>query len=186
MSLLNLERFLFSTSESQQLRQGFRLIASNVSLADVPVELRRTVPAESGCYFWTLRLGGGEYRIYLGRTRSLRRRLLDYTNDIQIHSPNDFKLRFFQELILETEPEAQFDLYFIAVSEETFKKAETDLVRQFRPLINFLRPPTTEDRDTISAGFRSYYRAAFMDRCSDANTPLPLTRSYRVLSNEGS
>lgn len=139
MNLPDLGSFRFSSLEAQTLREQFGLIATNLELHAVPSELRKSVPSNSGCYFWTMRLGGAEFKIYIGRTRSMRKRLADYANDIQIHAPNDYKLRFFQEFIHEADKSATFDLYFTAVGEDRFKAREVELVNKFRPFINFLR-----------------------------------------------
>jgi hypothetical protein len=90
MTLPNLSRFGFSQAESSALRREFSLAASAVALHDVDPAIRKRVPAVSGCYFWTMRGGDTEFKIYIGRTRSLRTRLRDYTNSIQIHAPNDY------------------------------------------------------------------------------------------------
>lgn len=121
VNLLNLARFRFTPSEAEELRSEFRLIASDVKLHAVEANVRSTVPRASGCYFWTLRLAEEEYKVYVGRTRSMRKRFADYANEIQIHAPNDYKLRFFQELVFETDPAASFDLYFMPISENGFK-----------------------------------------------------------------
>src|SRR6266581_8932755 len=149
MSSFNLERFRFEPSQLEAVKSQFQRIASAVRLHAIEANIRGAVPRASGCYFWTLRLSEAEYRIYVGRTRSMWKRFSDYANEIQIHAPNDYKLRFFQELVFETEPSASFDLYFMAVPEDHFKRREAELIREFKPFINYLRPPTSEDRKRI-------------------------------------
>jgi hypothetical protein len=168
MSFPDLSRFQLTPGEAADVRREFALAASSVKLHDVAPGIRRSVPAVSGCYFWTMRGGNAEYKIYIGRTRSLRTRLKDYTNAIQIHAPNDYKLRFFQEFIHQMDSAAEFDLYVMQVPESDFKAKETELVRRFQPFVNFLRPPTAEDRARIQHGFRQYYEDAFRHRLDDA------------------
>jgi len=167
MSFPDLRRFELTAFERQELTRDFTLAASDVSLNEVSPDVRKAVPTVSGCYFWTMRRENVEYKIYIGRTRSLRTRLKDYANAIQIHAPNDYKLRFFQEFIHQMDSEAAFDLYVMAVAESEFKAKETALVRQFQPFVNFLRAPTAEDRARIQDGFRLYYEEAFRHRLDD-------------------
>ena len=168
MILRNLNRFQFLSSEAEKLRKDFILIHKDVRLHSVSADLRSTAPTDSGCYFWTMRHDDAEYKIYIGRTRSLRKRLTDYANEIQIHAPNDYKLRFFQEFIHEVEAGAAFDLYFQAVGEDEFKRRELDFVKRYQPFVNFLRRPTADDRARIRDGLRAYYREAFAHRLADA------------------
>ena len=159
--LPSLARFLFSQDQAAQLRAEFEQIATDIRLHSADASVRSSMPQTSGCYFWTLRDTGREYRIYVGRTKSMKKRFADYASDIQIHAPNDQKLRFFQEFIHELDETAAFDLYFMRVPEMESKARERLLVDHFKPLINSLRRPTPEDRESIRNGFRAYYRDAF-------------------------
>ena len=104
-----------------------------------------------------MRLKSDRYKIYLGRTHSLRKRVQDYQNAFQVHAPNDFKLRFFQEFMAAAFPAAALDLYFRPLALKDCKTEETRLVRLYRPLINVQGKPTAAERDLVRKAFGEYY-----------------------------
>lgn len=118
----------------------------------------------AGIYFWTMRIGTSSYKIYVGKTKSLPRRLSDYTNEFQIHAPNDYKLRFFQRFILSREPNAVFDLYFAEEGAQGYTMDETETVKEYGPLINERAETTAEDREAMKQAFAAHYSGIFAQK----------------------
>jgi|SRR5579862_5363406 len=168
MRLAGITRFLASPAEREAIAREFQLAASGLVLGPACRSRLEDLTSASGCYLWTMDVDEDRFKIYIGQTRSLRKRVTDYSIEMQIHSPNDFKLRFFQELALEVFPSARFDVHFAPLPDGERHEREKSLVRQFAPLINTLRVPTQADRAIILNGYRQYYRAAFAHRCGDA------------------
>ena len=156
-----MKRFELSSTEAQALEGDFRLLISGIDLRNINQATSLSgLPAQSGCYFWIMCSDSRRYKIYIGRTRSILKRVMDYANDFQVHAPNDYKLRFFQESMSRGFPTAAFDLYFTDVPVEQCKAREKELLRQFSPLINTLPPPTEHERDLIRRAFEEYYRSS--------------------------
>jgi excinuclease UvrABC nuclease subunit len=161
MHLDKMKRFELNAIEAQVLEGNFRLLMSGLDLRNLDkVTCMSSLPVQSGCYFWIMRSDSRRYKIYIGRTRSILKRVMDYANAFQVHSPNDYKLRFFQESMSQAFPTTALDLYFTDVPVEQCKARETELVRQFSPLINTLPPPTDHERDRIRGAFEEYYRSS--------------------------
>lgn len=157
--------FQLSDDDEELLSKNFSLLLRDCRLHSLrPADFSSAVSATSGCYLWLMRLGGSSYKIYVGRTHSIRRRLTDYSGHFQPHSPNDFKLRFFEEFIREVFPAAELDLYFIAHPLEKCGDTEKQLIRVLRPLINSLPPSTAEERELLRAAFSQFYRSALLRR----------------------
>lgn len=167
MPLVDLKRFLATPREREAIEGDFQLVASGVVLGPGSRRGAEKLPASGGCYFWTMDVDARRFKIYVGQTNSLKKRITDYSLDVQIHSPNDFKLRFFQEIAFDTYPGAQFNVHFMRLPDGERQNREKELIRRYDPLINRLRPPTQDDRALILKGFREYYRAAFEHRCGD-------------------
>ena len=119
------------------------------------------VTADAGIYFWLLDLDSICYKIYIGKTTSLKRRLGDYSNPFQIHSPNDYKIKFFQEFILNKYKKAQFRLLFKRASKESITTLETKEINTFNPLINQRKKPSKEVQLKIFDSFQAYYNESF-------------------------
>ena len=161
MDLSQLERFRLAPTEADSFRETFsRLITdANLNVLD-RADLERYLPAETpGCYFWMMRSGNALYKIYLGRTQSIFKRISDYANDFQIHAPNDYKLRFFQAYMENNFPGSVLDLYFTRVRLDMCRERETELVRRYKPLINERLPATREERNLIRTAFEQYYES---------------------------
>jgi len=157
MNLERLHEVELLNNDVESFASEFRLVREGVDFATLE---KASIPSACGCYFWLLSVGPRRFKIYLGRTRSLSRRLLEYRNPFQVHSPNDFKLQFFWAWLTRDIPAARLDLYFRTVPPDLCKAAETELVRRYRPLINCLPPPTLADRQAIQFAFEEYYRSA--------------------------
>ncbi len=167
--MLNSE-FLVSESELETITHEYEVISSNFLLIDIneTTEMAFTlkkavmdVTADAGIYFWLLDLDSICYKIYIGKTTSLKRRLGDYSNPFQIHSPNDYKIKFFQEFILNKYKKAQFRLLFKRASKESITTLETKEINTFNPLINQRKKPSKEVQLKIFDSFQAYYNESF-------------------------
>ena len=142
--------------------KDFKFLLSKVDLEVLDrKEIAERLPDEAGCYFWILVRNEIRYRIYLGRTNSIRKRVTDYSIEFQMHSPNDFKIRFFQEFVREELPGARLDLYFAPTPIEEYKARETELVRLYRPVINERAAATEEEKALIKSAFGDFYSSVF-------------------------
>ncbi|WP_157726358.1 GIY-YIG nuclease family protein [Imhoffiella purpurea] len=90
---MNFDIFKFSLSEKESFTRDFLLIASNVRLDALNRELalklvndglKKPAANSIGVYFWILKLDTLEYKIYIGKTKSLPKRLIDYSVEFQI------------------------------------------------------------------------------------------------------
>ncbi len=154
-----IEQFRLSEEDAALLQRDFALVATAVDLNRFDPTRYPELRSATGCYLWLMTLTPARYKIYLGKTSSLLRRVSDYGRDFQIHSPNDYKLRFFQDLLALALPSATMDLYFTSVPLTQCTGRETDLVRRFRPLINVQPAPNDEERRIIQDAFRRYYES---------------------------
>jgi predicted GIY-YIG superfamily endonuclease len=126
----------YKLNEGVPQSHGFepKLEGVNLHKINEQVPKLKTFEKMSGVYFWVLRRDGCRYKIYIGRTNDLSKRVKDYTRKFQPHSPNDYKLRFFQELL-----GGKFDLYFLGVEDKKqCVRKETDVIKRLQPLINDL------------------------------------------------
>ena len=148
------------------MRSEFTPVLTNATLAkDEPLRrLLETHKNVSGIYFWVLRHEAKEYKLYIGKTKSLAKRLVDYVSKFQPHSPNDYKLRIFAAFLAELAPQAVLDLYFAVKDVGSLKKAEKDAIRKYDPLLNQLPPPNAEAKEKLKNAFEFYYRSAFERR----------------------
>ena len=166
MQKLSFDRYRLPPKDQQEFDSIFKLVHRRVVLADASTLATQT-PEYSGCYFWVLRHNHDLFKIYIGRTSSLRRRLNDYANNFQIHAPNDYKIRFFQQYCDQFVPEAELDMYFAHTPIERCKNRETELVRQFHPMINQRLASTQTQRDRIRNAFFEYYAEVFHTKLKD-------------------
>ena len=95
--------FVLTATDATALASEFTRLAQNVDLYAVE-SLLPSLSTESGCYLWLLCHEGSQFKVYLGGTRSIRRRVKDYGLEFQLHSPNDFKLRLFYSFMAEWWP----------------------------------------------------------------------------------
>ena len=159
MTTDGIARFLMSADDVALVSREFRFLAHAVVLHAMNPSTLSALPEQSGCYFWVMQVEGRAYKIYLGRTRSIRKRVSDYAIPFQLHSPNDYKLQFFQDLMSETHPGGQLDLYFMPVAGEELKARETELVQLFKPLVNTLPASSPLERQRVREAFAEYYRS---------------------------
>lgn len=117
------------------------------------------LPETSGCYLWVVDNKTTKYCVYVGKTTNLRRRIKDYSAHFQMKAPNDFKLRFFEELLRSTLPDSKLSLYFKPVPKEKGFEEERRLIGIFNPVINNLKP-NSEDSALIQDAYKNYYWSA--------------------------
>lgn len=163
--LPGLERYRLGDEEVATFRSRFNCVLTDVDLETLaprsPDSMLRTLRDVAGIYFWTMRMGSATYKIYVGKTKSLPRRLSDYTNEFQVHAPNDYKLRFFQSFVRSRAPTAAFDLYFAKEGTRGHTLDETEAVKLYGPLINERAETTAEDRATMKQAFETHYSTIF-------------------------
>ena len=126
-----------------------------------------------GIYIWTVATESKEeieYVAYVGRTKSLRRRVQEYKRNFQAHSPNDYKLQVFQRVVRSRSENASFRLYFQPLPAEELTESENRAIAQLHPMLNQRPNVSAEVRKEFLAAFESYYSAGFnsLFRDSDA------------------
>lgn len=172
---LNFEPYLLSFKDKELLTKDFKIISSNLivklltkpSLSEIIQKSLNVVPNKQiGIYFWVMSINANEYKIYIGKTKSLERRLSDYIINFQIHSPNDYKLRFFQEFVLKNTHEAKFHLYFQLCHLTDYTAIETTSVKYYKPLINQRAIVSNDSKKKMKRAFREYYNAVFLSKLS--------------------
>jgi hypothetical protein len=138
---------------------------------DVHLRLRGTPTAAAqfsafgeGLYFFLLNFDGEQFKIYLGRTNALSRRMREYTSAFQPHSPNDFKLQELQSYLADVLPTATLDLLFQRLPGADLRKAEASAIKRYLPLLNELSQPTREARQALQKAFSRYVRSTFEQR----------------------
>lgn len=166
--LPGLRGFELGHHETEAFHSHFTLVKRDIDLErcaspshDASLRELRDV---AGIYFLTMRIGTSTYKIYVGKTRSLPRRVSDYSKNFQVHAPNDFKLRCFQAYIKEQFPLAVFDLYFAQAGLQGYTSDETEAEKLYRPLINQRADTSAEDKLIMKRAFENHYSTIFSKR----------------------
>lgn len=166
-----LERYRLRNDELETFHDQFNPVLKDVDIETLnlrdPDLMLRAFRDVAGIYFWVMRIGKSAYKIYVGKTKSLPRRLSDYTREFQVHAPNDYKLRFFQNFIRNCAPAAAFDLYFMKASFQGYTLDEAEAERLYQPLINERAVISDEDRTTIKQAFKKYYETVFAQKIAE-------------------
>ena len=139
-SLPGLQLFQFSCTEAESLRAEYQPVLKGTDFGHSQ-ELKEVISnykGVQGIYFWVMRQESLEYKIYVGKTKSLSDRVLNYISEFQPHSPNDYKLRIFQTFIVTLMPDATLDLYFARTDPFTLTQAENEAIRKYGPTIILL------------------------------------------------
>jgi hypothetical protein len=136
----------------------FRLVISNVDLETINLadEILRTLQNRKGVYFWMMRYGEIKYKIYVGKTNSLPRRLREYRNKFQPGVPNDYKMRHFQAWARENLKDSELDLYFVEAEDNTTR--ETEVWRRTNPLMN---ERAEVSQEALQSAHWEYYKSRF-------------------------
>jgi len=150
------KQFRLEGDQATKMHAEYELVRRDIDLTKCP-----RVPDGSGIYFWLMTLDSVEYKVYIGRTKSLSRRVKEYANEFQPHSPNDYKLRFFQEFMKDAAPGATLDLYSSKEMPKGLDNEETVAVNEYDPLINVLPKPTSQAKNALMHAYSIYYRSLF-------------------------
>ena len=161
-----LEPFILNESQRSEVDIDFSLAMSDARLEGKSKhDICRVIPdaynSVPGVYFWVMGVGPNLYRIYVGKTKSLERRLADYIRDFQAHSPNDYKVRIFQQAIIAREPAAYFTLYFAQAALDTYTQLEKKFIQRYKPLLNRPASVGPAARKSFQEGCVEFYRAGF-------------------------
>ena len=165
------------TPEDEVTLVSFRPVLQNVDLDTVnrkAAELA-SYAKKSGVYCWVMRWREARYKVYVGRTKSLPRRLKEYGNQFQPGVPNDYKLRHFQRWMREEFVGAQLDLYFVESGDHN--ALETAIVRKIKPFIN---ERMHGDRDAFVAASWLFYRDSFERRLAKRQTQMAAAKPVSV------
>lgn len=157
----SLRNYRIGDDQAVDFRADFCLVLSNFGLSKNEIRehaILTDVVGVPGVYFLVMRLNDCLYKIYAGKASCLRRRLNDYTNEFQIHSPNDYKLHFFREFMLRHEPQTEFDLYFHKCTKDTYTQLETAMIKKYDPLMN---QGGEGDRMLVKKAFEAYFHQSF-------------------------
>lgn len=119
-----LSRYKITAVEAELIGSQFILVEADVhlQLKGVATVSDRYAGHGEGLYFFVLKLNNECFKIYLGRTNALSRRMREYTSGFQPHSPNDFKLQAFQWYLAKSLPDAKLDLLFRPLPSEDLKR----------------------------------------------------------------
>jgi len=163
---MNLNPFKLSDDELLTLNSDYSLIIKNVDFTSINKNQYNEIPENYGVYFWLMRYKNDSYKIYIGKTNSLKRRVNDYTIDFQIHSPNDFKLQFFQNFIRSNLDGTNLDLHFMQCTKDDYTEKETKAINMFKPFINQRAKVSVEVKNKMKKAFEGYYHQIFADKLS--------------------
>lgn len=160
-----LERFRLSEEKQNIISSQFVLVLEDANFTTrSQEEIMQSLGGKHnrlGVYFFVLTIGSFRYGLYIGKTKSITRRVQDYLYNFQAHSPNDYKIRVFQQMVLEKVPEAQFSLYFRDTDLKTYTALEKELIEQFNPIMNKRAIAGQGARVAFREAFEKYYRAGF-------------------------
>ena len=168
-TLPGLIRYQLTPHDNTSISSDFKLVCRDANLmacdnGDINLALNIAVP---GVYFLTVIIGKITYKIYIGKTNSLQRRVKEYLNEFQPHSPNDYKLRCFQQRIIALNPKAIFHIYFACADREDCTRLETDAVDKYRPLLNERGRQSDESKETFRRAFEAFYWQGLEDQLSN-------------------
>ena len=167
-----LAKYRLEDEHSATFRTQFDLVRKDLVLATLaaaePDPALSALAGVRGIYFLTMRLGPSIYKIYVGKTTSLPRRLAEYGKAFQVHASNDFKLRALQDFMWQHFPTATFDLYFARESGLGYTSDETAGVRQYRPLVNERAKKSVDARLVLQQACESHYAAIFAQKIGKA------------------
>lgn len=158
-----LKHYQLNDDHRAELEKRFRQISASTTLLQQSSldSLAAVAPPDSGIYVWILELDDIRYRIYVGRTKSLRRRVTEYQNAFQPHSPNDYKLRVFESFVAENSSSYRLILYFCQMPENVLIEEERLAIRLFDPLLNRRLDSTPESKEGLRLAFADFYKSSF-------------------------
>jgi hypothetical protein len=164
-----LSQYKLDANQAADFDQRFTLVLPDFGLIkdDLNHELLVDVKDVPGVYFLIMRIGQCRYKVYAGKTKTIKRRLYEYTSEFQVHAPNDYKLRFFQDFMLKHDPQIKFDLYFQKSDIDGYTKMETAVVREYKPMINQRSHTVVAERMAMKEAFATYCVQMFERRLTD-------------------
>jgi hypothetical protein len=145
---------------------GFIPVSENIRPNTYESEQILAYPEGSGVYYWIMRYEGNRFKIYVGRTTSLRRRLREYSNRFQPGVPNDYKMRHFERWMRDRFPDAQLELHFYKSDDPV--RQEKRILSATRPFINERPAPdpaALRDSAALEHANWEYYRNRFDRQC---------------------
>jgi hypothetical protein len=151
----------YQVTAADDLFSRFSRVGEDINLDAFDRKQRGAYPSGPGIYYWVMRCGNDRFKIYVGRTTSLRRRVCEYANEFQPGVPNDYKMRHFQRWMRERFSDAQLDLYFCETPNRIAE--EKEVVRKTRPFINV---PSGSDSAALREANWKYYCDGFNRRCA--------------------
>jgi len=164
-SFPGLEQFRLSEEKQNVLSRKFVLVLEDANFTTrSQEEIMQSLGRNHNClgvYFFVLTIGLFSYALYIGKTNSITRRVKEYLNEFQAHSPNDYKIQIFQKMVLKKVPKAQFSLYFRDADLNTYTALEKELIEQFNPIMNKRAIAGQGARVAFREAFEKYYRAGF-------------------------
>ena len=157
------EPFELSSQQESELCSNFELILPDTDLTkcDLVTEIIANYKKISGIYFWVMRSGNRQFRIYIGKTNSMSYRMQNYVSEFQPHSPNDYKMKIFYSYIAELEPKPCLDLYFSPIELQSITQSENDAIGLYSPFLNKRQKASKEARDIVKDAFSFYYQSGF-------------------------
>jgi hypothetical protein len=163
-----LSRYKITAAEAELIGSQFILVEADMhlQLKGIAVDSTRYAGHGKGLYFFVLRIDNERFKIYLGRTNTLSRRMREYTSGFQPHSPNDFKLQAFQWYLAKALPDAKLDLFFQPMPGGDLKTAEAAGISHYRPLLNETSKASNEARLALQEAFSVYVHSTFEQRLS--------------------
>lgn len=119
----------------------------------------------NGIYFWLLESNNERYCIYIGRTNDLKRRIEEYCNDFQPHSPNDFKIQFMYDYMVTLfGDKVKLSLYFRSCGKDDNARLETEEISYYKPFINEQLPLDEKLKGILFEAYKEYYRVIFDEK----------------------
>lgn len=161
---MNLTPYKFSDNELKRLKTEYLLIIENVNLSAIDKNNLEKITDNYGVYFWLMNYENQPYKIYIGKTKDLKRRINEYKSNFQIHSPNDFKLRFFQDFMNKYLNSSSLDLYFMKCQKDDYTEKETNAINLFNPIINVKSQTSDKIKDKMRQCFQEYYEDTFLNK----------------------
>ena len=161
----DLSSYRIREDEVERIDSDFPMVCENANLLEptgaISAILKSTDFVVPGVYFWTMTDNRSEYKIYVGKTKSLRKRVTDYSREFQPHSVNDYKLQIFQQVVTSTYSGFTFNIRFCPSPVEEMTSREKDAINLYRPLLNERRATSHEAKTEFLNAFVRLYSDGF-------------------------
>ena len=147
-----MKKFIFA-----EHKQWLRLCESLSLDSPTCAQQVKRLTSEPGLYAWTVNTDTYEVVLYIGQASSLQRRIYNYSQPFQPHSPNDRKLYFAQRALTRRFPEAQFSLYWQACSLELLNEREKKEIHSLSPVLNVKSVYSKEHTAKLEQAYSDLY-----------------------------